>query len=180
MNEKHAAITMLLLVWNEPLRTCASHARLDFALNFFFRFGSSLYFFHLREGPPCLSPKPPVREGAVSGETYLPRTPFLLLLCLYYLAFSRRNFYILGALYASSFFGLGCSVWVCDMTLLILPSSRCSRPFYLLVAYLINLFLFLVHSYTTYCSFGEWVQLTFCWNEVWTCIFGSPWLSDTY
>jgi len=35
MNEKHAAITMLLLVWNEPLRTVASNARLDFALDFF-------------------------------------------------------------------------------------------------------------------------------------------------
>jgi len=59
---------------------------------------------------------------------------------------------------------LACDVlfWcVICMTLLILPSRRCSRPFYLLVAYLINLFLFLVHSYTTYCSFGEWTQVTF-------------------
>lgn len=54
MNEKHAAITMLLLVWNEPLRTFASHARLDFGLDFF-RFGSSLYFFHLREAPLFIS-----------------------------------------------------------------------------------------------------------------------------
>ncbi len=38
------------------------------------------------------------------------------------------------------FFGLGCSIWVCDMTLLILPGRRCSRPFYLLVAYLSTFF----------------------------------------
>lgn len=82
MNEKHAAITMLLLVWNEPLRTFASHTRLDFALEFF-RFGPSLYFFHLREGP-CLIPNPHAHERAVSGETYPLHTSFLLL-SLYYL-----------------------------------------------------------------------------------------------
>jgi hypothetical protein len=42
------------------------------------------------------------------------------------------------------------------------------------VAYLINLFLFLVHSYTTYCSFGEWAQLTFFLNG-----FGLAYLAAT-
>jgi len=104
MNEKHAAITMLLLVWNEPLRTVASNARLDFALDFFPLRVFALFFFHLRAGP-YLSLNPPARERAVSGETYLLHTSFLLL-SLHYFLFSRGDFYILGALHASSFSGL--------------------------------------------------------------------------
>lgn len=78
MNEKHAAITMLLLVWNEPLRTFASHAQLDSALDFF-RFGSSATGL-----PPGAT-----REITVSVETYLLHTSFLLL-SLYYLVLPPR------------------------------------------------------------------------------------------
>ena len=98
MNEKHAAITMLLLVWNEPLRTFASHAQLDSALDFF-RFGSSA------TAPPPPPPRRATREITVSVETYLLHTSFLLL-SLYYLVLPPRDFYILGALYAL-FFWIG-------------------------------------------------------------------------
>lgn len=66
MNEKHAAITMLLLVWNEPLRTFAPHARLDFALDLFPLWVSTL-FFHLREAPTPLF----ISEPACARESSL-------------------------------------------------------------------------------------------------------------